>query len=53
MGKKSIYNNQNNASNSSSSGKPHPSPSNVVTGAGPKGSGNWTSMYPSQKGKGC
>lgn len=52
--KPTIYSNQPGAKHSPASGKPHPSPGNVVTGAGPKGSGNWSSMYPSQKGsKGC
>lgn len=53
-GKPTITHNGNQANHKPASGKPAASPSNVVTGAGPKGSGNWTSMYPSQKGgKGC
>ena len=56
MAKKSstIYSNQPGAKHTSTPGKPHMTPhKNVVTGgSGPSGSGNWSTMYADQKGKG-
>ena len=56
MAKSVIYSNEPNAKGSPASGKPHPSPGGVVTGAGPKGSGNWTAIKDNgggKSGKGC
>ena len=47
-----IYNKQPGTKVFAASGKPHASPANVVTGAGPKGSGNWNPMYKSNEPKG-